>query len=141
MLVELGGDLEAAFDRFLVDPLKTDKLCRAKLAIVQALDQMEHLRRDVFEKAARHVQLEPGWGKEDDTGAPLRGAASFVARIGGSDYHSLLVDSLTDSEKDVRMAAAQGWGTSARKRRGWCFVSRPAWAIPLRTSCPNASRA
>jgi HEAT repeat protein len=111
MLAELGGDLEAAFDRFLVDPVKSDKLCRAKLAIVQALDKLEHLRRDVFEKAARHVQLEPGWGKEDDTGAPLRGAALFaLARIGGSDYHSLLVDSLTDSEKDVRMAAAQALG-------------------------------
>jgi HEAT repeat protein len=110
-LGELAGALEAAFDRFLVDPIKTDKLCRAKIAIVQALDTLEHLKRDVFEKAARHVQLEPGWGKPEDTGAPLRGAALFaLARIGGSDYHTLLVDSLTDSEKDVRMAAAQALG-------------------------------
>jgi HEAT repeat protein len=111
ILGELAGDLEAAFDRFLADPVKTDKLCRAKIAIVKALDTLEHLRRDVFEKAARHVQLEPGWGKPEDTGAPLRGAALFaLARIGGSDYHTLLVDSLTDSEKDVRMAAAQALG-------------------------------
>ncbi len=107
-LLELAGEMEAAFDRFLVDPVKNDKLCRAKLAIVQALDKIEHLKRDVFEKAARHIQLEPGWGKEDDTAAPLRGAALFaLARIGGSDYHCLLVDSLTDPEKDVRIAAAQ----------------------------------
>jgi HEAT repeat protein len=110
-LSELAGDLETAFDRFRVDPVKNDKLCRAKIAIVQALDTLEHLKRDVFEKAARHVQLEPGWGPPVDTGAPLRGAALFaLARIGGSDYHSLLVDSLTDSEKDVRMAAAQALG-------------------------------
>ena len=32
VLVELAGDLETAFDRFLVDPLKNDKLCRAKIA-------------------------------------------------------------------------------------------------------------
>ena len=49
-LTELATDLETAFDRFLVDPLKNDKLCRAKLAIVQALDKLEHLKRDVFQK-------------------------------------------------------------------------------------------
>ena len=107
-LVELAAEMEAAFDRFLVDPLKNDKLCRAKLAIIQALDKFEHLKRDVFEKASRHVQLEPVFGGKEDTAAPLRGAAIFaLARIGGSDYHSLLVDSLADSEKDVRTAAAQ----------------------------------
>lgn len=106
--LELLGDMEVAFDRFLVDPVKNDKLCRAKIAIVQALDKIEHLKRDVFEKAARHIQLEPAWGKEDDTAAPLCAAALFaLARIGGSDYHCLLVDALTDPEKDVRLAAAQ----------------------------------
>ena len=50
-LSELAVELEAAFERFLIDPIKNDKLCRAKLAIVQALDKMEHLKRDVFEKA------------------------------------------------------------------------------------------
>ena len=110
-LGELAGDLEAAFDRFLIDPVKTDKLCRAKVAIVQALETLEHLKRVVFEKAARHVQLEPAFGKPTDTGVPLRGHALFaLARIGGSDYHALLVDSLTDSEKDVRSAAAQALG-------------------------------
>jgi HEAT repeat protein len=107
-LTELAAELETAFDRFLVEPLKNDKLCRAKIAIVQALDKMEHLRRDVFEKAAVHVQLEPVFGGQEDTAAPLRGAAIFaLARIGGSDYHSLLVDTLTDTEKVVRIAAAQ----------------------------------
>ena len=107
-LGELASDLETAFDRFLVDPLKNDKLCRAKLAIVQALDTIEHLRRDVFEKAATHVQLEPVFGGHEDTAAPLRGAAIFaLSRIGGSDYHSLLVDTLADTEKVVRVAAAQ----------------------------------
>src|SRR5215472_16633907 len=47
-LVELAKDLEAAFPRFLVHPLKDDKLCRAKIAIVQALDKMEHQRTEVF---------------------------------------------------------------------------------------------
>src|SRR5262245_21445961 len=36
-LVELASDLAAAFDRFLIDSEETDKLCRAKLAILEAL--------------------------------------------------------------------------------------------------------
>ena len=74
-LAELAPALEAAFDPFLVDPLKTDKLCRAKLAIVEALDKLEHTRADVFRKAARHVQMEPVWGGSEDTAPPLRAAA------------------------------------------------------------------
>src|SRR5882672_2313967 len=53
-MVELSKDLEAAFDRFLANPLKDDKLCRAKIAIVQALDRMEHQDTDVFRRAAGH---------------------------------------------------------------------------------------
>ena len=79
-LVELAGDLERAFDRFLVNPLKDDKLCRAKLAIVQALDRMEHQRTDVFLKAARHVQFEPVWGGSEDSAPPLRAAALVALR-------------------------------------------------------------
>jgi HEAT repeat protein len=109
--IDLSADLEAAFDRCLVDPLKNDKLCRAKIAIVQALDKLEHERTDIFLRAASHVQLEPVWGGSADTAAPLRAAAILaLARI---NYHSLLpllVDSLTDSEKEVRIAAAQALG-------------------------------
>ncbi len=71
-LLELAADLEAAFDRFLIDPLKNDKLCRAKIAVVETLEKMEHLKRGVFEKAARHVQLEPVFGGKEDTAARLR---------------------------------------------------------------------
>jgi HEAT repeat protein len=108
LLSELATDLETALDRFLIDPLKNDKLCRAKIAIVEALDKIEHQRRDVFEKAVAHVQFEPSFGPPVDTAAPLRGAAIFaLSRIGGSDYHSLLVDTLADTEKVVRVATAQ----------------------------------
>ena len=80
--------------------------------IVQALDKMEHLKREVFEKAARYVQLEPALGRERRYRLHRCAVRALfaLARIGGSDYHCLLVDSLTDSEKDVRMAAAQALG-------------------------------
>src|SRR4029079_10753639 len=63
-LIQLAPDLEVAYARFLVDPLATDKLCRAKVAIVRGLDKMEHDHPDTFQNAARHEQLEPVWGGE-----------------------------------------------------------------------------
>jgi hypothetical protein len=107
-LIELAKDLEAAFERCLVNPLKDDKLCRAKIAVVQALDKMEHQRPDVFEKAAVHVQLEPVWGGSEDSAAPLRAAALIaLARIEGSSALPRLVDAMIDPSKDVRIAVAQ----------------------------------
>jgi HEAT repeat protein len=114
---EHSDELEAAFDRFLVHPEKDDKLCRGKLAVIQALDKLEHDRPAIFRKAARHVQLEPVWGGQADSAALLRAAALIaLARIGGHEDVSLLVDSLTDPEKEVRIAAAQAlacFGTEA----------------------------
>ena len=110
-LLELASDLEAAFGRFLVNPLEDDKLCRAKTAVVQALDKMEHQRPDVFEKAATYEQHEPVWGRTEDTAAPLRAAALIaLARIEPSGSLPRLVDSMVDPSKDVRIAAAQALG-------------------------------
>jgi hypothetical protein len=110
-LVELAKELEAAFERFLVNPVKDDKLCRAKLAVVQALDQMEHQETDVFEKAATHVQLEAVWGGSEDTAPPLRAAAIIaLARIEGTRSLTRLVDALADPAKEVRSAAAAALG-------------------------------
>jgi HEAT repeat protein len=107
-LVELTHRLEAAYPQFLVDPLKNDKLCRAKIALIQALDKFEHPTPEIFVRAARHVQHEPIWGGSEDTAGPLRAAAIFaLARIGDPAYLPLIVDSMVDPLKDVRMAAAQ----------------------------------
>jgi HEAT repeat protein len=107
----LSAELEAAFNRCLADPLKNDKLCRGKIAIIQTLDKLEHERADIFLRAASHEQLEPVWGGSEDTAAPLRAAAILaLARL---EYHSLLpllVDALMDSQKEVRIAAAQALG-------------------------------
>ncbi|WP_435008787.1 HEAT repeat domain-containing protein [Tundrisphaera lichenicola] len=118
-LVELAGDLEAAFGRFLVNPLKDDKLCRAKIAIVEALDRMEHPRTDVFLKAARHVQLEPVWGGTEDSAPPLRAAALIaLARVEGSGALPLLVDAMADPAKDVRSASAIALGAIGSEAAG-----------------------
>jgi HEAT repeat protein len=107
-IVELSAELESAFERFLINPVKDDKLCRAKIAVIQALDKLEHGRPDPFRKAARHVQLEPVWGGQADSAAPLRASASIaLARVGSREDQPLLVDLLADPEREVRIAAAQ----------------------------------
>jgi HEAT repeat protein len=118
-LVELAQDLEAAFDRFLVNPLKDDKLCRAQIAIVQALDRMEHQDSEVFRRAARHVQLEPVWGGTEDSAPPLRAAAVVaLARVEGPGSLPLLIDALADPAREVRIAAASALGAVGTEGAG-----------------------
>src|SRR4051794_9871499 len=118
-LHDLARDMEAAFDRFLVNPLKDDKLCRAKIAVVRALDRMEHQDTDVFLKAARHVQFEPVWGGSEDSAPPLRAAALVaLARAEGPGSLPMLVDAMADPAKDVRIAAAVALGAVGTESAG-----------------------
>jgi HEAT repeat protein len=110
---DLAPDLVAAFHRFMTDPARTDKLCSAKLAIVEALNKLDHGDADVFLRGARHVQMEPRWGGEEDSAAALRGSAAFgLVRINAPGVVLLLVDLLADPEKVARSAAAQALGAS-----------------------------
>ena len=124
--VELAPALESAFDRFLVDPVKTDKLCRAKLAAVEALEKLEHPDADTFFKAARHVQMEPVWGREEDSAPPLRAAGLVgLTRVNPPGLSYLLVEALTDPEREVRITAALSLGA----------VGSEAAVLTLRLKC------
>jgi HEAT repeat protein len=113
MLVDLGPELVAAFRRFMIDPVDTDKLCRVKIAIVDALHKIEFDAEDLFRAALRHIQMEPRWGGSDDTAAPLRGAAAFaLVRVNPRDLIILLSDLLADREKVARSSAARALGAS-----------------------------
>jgi HEAT repeat protein len=112
-LADLGPDLAAAFPRFLIDPAETDTLCRAKIAITDALHKIEYDAEDIFRAGLRHVQMEPRWGGSDDTAAPLRGAAAFaLVRLNPRDLVLLLADLLADKEKVARSSAARALGAS-----------------------------
>jgi HEAT repeat protein len=113
MLTDLGPELAAAFGRFLVDPVETDKLCRAKIAIIEALHKIEYDAEDLFRVALRHVQMEPCWGRSEDSAAPLRASAAFaLVRLNPRDLMILLADLLADREKVARSAAARALGAS-----------------------------
>jgi len=75
---DLLSDLGAALDRFLNLPAKSDKGCRAKLALLEALDRLDTEDDDVLFRALRHVQMEPSWGPPIDTAANLRANAALA---------------------------------------------------------------
>lgn len=114
-LADLAPQLVAAFDRLMIDPVASDKLCRGKTAIALALNKIEYLRPEVFLRGIRHVQMEPVWGGEQDTAAHLRAHSAFgLVRLQHPDVLLLLTDLLVDEEKIAREAAAQALGASGR---------------------------
>jgi hypothetical protein len=113
-LRELIPGLIESFNRHLIDPARTDRGCEAKLAIVMALHELDCDDPAPFVAGVRHVQLEPGFGR-NDAAAPLR-AASAVA-LARTRYPKVLIailPLLLDLEPRVRAAAAQAIGAAGR---------------------------
>jgi len=106
---ELMDDLIAAFDRFLVDPVKSDPQCWAKSAIAKALKDLGCRQAGVFLRGIDHVQLERVYGGTADSAAALRGACTLALVDCQIDEHEILThfaDRLADKEKPVRLDAA-----------------------------------
>lgn len=116
--LELDGfedALTAAFERFMVDPVRTDKGCVAKTAIARALVDLEERTPETYLSGARHVQLEPSWGKPVDAAVTLRATCAeglLVARH--PDLVIVLTDLLVDPETPVRVAAVRVLAASGR---------------------------
>ncbi len=114
-LSELADDMAAAFDRFLVDPVKNDKGCIAKTEIARSLHELEESNRDLFLSGARHVQMEPAFGKPVDAAAELRGIC--VHGLFSSNHPLAVVEAvrlLADSEWRVRAEAARALSGASR---------------------------
>lgn len=104
----LGPELVAAFHRFLVDPVRTDRGCLAKVAVVDALRASTDPNVDVFFAGLRHVQLEPTYGGRVDTAAALRaGCALGLVEAGVDGVLDELAVLLADAEADARLGAAR----------------------------------
>src|SRR5438552_501776 len=52
----LAPDLVAAFERLMIEPEESDKQCRGKIALVEALNKVEYAEPDVFLRGLTHVQ-------------------------------------------------------------------------------------
>ncbi len=111
-------ELVVAFDRFFVDPAKTDPQCWAKNAIAKALAEMGYDEPEPYLRGLRHVQLEPSWGGSADSAATLR-AQCAVALVQCRSIPDLvllshLLELLFDPVKTVRVEAARAIGRVSR---------------------------
>jgi HEAT repeat protein len=111
-LQELVPDLLAAFDRFLVDPVKSDKQCWAKIAIAKAVTDLGHDDPAFFLRGIKCFQPEPSWGPvPEDSAVTLRcicALALVACPLPRMEILMSLVDLLAaDPAKPVRIDAAR----------------------------------
>jgi hypothetical protein len=104
----LVADATAAFDRFLVNPVKSDPGCRAKVEIARALYELGEDPAAVFPRGIRHRQMEPVFGGREDTAAELRCVSALgLVRTGCPDALVELAELLADPEGPARAGAAR----------------------------------
>lgn len=108
-----AGSLVAAYFRMTEEEVRNDPGCEAKIALVVALDRMQHHDERVLLDAIRRRQMEPGFGPPQDTAAPLRAAAGLaLVRSLHPAAPRELGRLLADPEPAARRAAAQAMGGS-----------------------------
>ena len=111
----LAPELVLAFEKLMRDPAKLDPGCKATIAIVQALIQLEDPAAKVYFAGVRHVQLEGSYGPKVDAAAPLRGlCARGLARMGHPDALLECVTLLADREVSARAGAIRAIADSGR---------------------------
>jgi len=102
------GDLAAAFERFLVNPVKTDPGCRAKVEIARALYELGEDPASVFVRGIHHRQLEPVFEGREDTAPELRAVSALgLVRVNHPETMVELAELLADPEASARIGAAR----------------------------------
>lgn len=115
-LDELEDELAAAFDRFMINPLKSDPGCSAKTALVEALYRIGSHRQELFLAGIRYMQLEPTYGGKQDMAAQLRAYSALgLVRTVYPEVMVELADLLADPELDARMGAVRAIAASGQQ--------------------------
>lgn len=133
---ELSGYQEAmreAFERAMVDPVRSDPGCRTKAGVVKALDILREPADDLFVAGIRHVQPEPVWGGTQDSAVNLRGMCAIaLVNRGYPDVMIELARLLADPEREARRAAAD-----AVAQTGDAYVGVPLLMLRIRAHEPE----
>src|SRR5262249_9341356 len=111
---ELAADLVGAFDRLMIESEKSDKQCRGKIAIIEALNKLEYGEEEIFLRGLAHFQ-DPGWGEEQsqDAAAPFRAQCGFgLALIKRGDVLLHWTRLRLDKDPRARAGAARALGGS-----------------------------
>lgn len=118
-LRHLDEDLDAAFTRFLTDPVKRDPGCAAKSAIATAWRATSCGSIELQRRGARYRQLEPSWGPPVDTAGGLRSTCAFtLVERSDPDVLQVLADLLADTEAPCRAAAARAIAAHGHRTAG-----------------------
>ncbi len=108
---EVLPDLLRAFDRLFEDPVKRDPQCWGKNAIAKALKELGHRESAAFLHGAVHIQMEPIWGRLEDSAGPLRGicllALPACPDLTREQVLRHMVNALTEPSPAVRADAAR----------------------------------
>jgi HEAT repeat protein len=105
---ELVPELVAAFERFMKEPHKHDKGCRALIEIATALYAMDYTGHEVYLKGIRHVQTEGAYGPPVDNAVPLRVVSALgLAQSRYPDAMEELVRLVADKELGARIGAVR----------------------------------
>lgn len=111
---ELSGfqpALVAAFERLLPDALKSDPMCKGKVAVVNALLALDAPEGTVFLAGVTHRQHQPVYGGSVDTAAELRGLCALgLLRARHPLAAQLVAVLLADVEATARAGAGHALG-------------------------------
>jgi hypothetical protein len=109
LLYDLIPELLQAYQRFVTgDPVKSDKNCLAKTALIKALYELDYLEAAFYRQHLRYRQLEPVWGGKADTALDIR--CTCALGLAASAYPRAIFDLiglLNDAEPSVRLAAVR----------------------------------
>lgn len=105
-----------AFNRFMIDPAKSDPGCGAKIGIVNIGVAFHCLDAELYLRAIQHVQIEGSYGPPVDTAEALRAAAAYGllnCRHADAMYEivELLSEGTRDRFPDSRRGAIRALGT------------------------------
>jgi HEAT repeat protein len=108
---EVVPEMLEAFDRMFENPVERDPQCWAKNAIARTLTAMDYRESSPYLRGARHMQMEPVWGGQEDSATTLRGIC-LLGLVTCSDVprdtiFRALVDGMADASRDVRAEAAR----------------------------------
>lgn len=105
---DLIPELVSAYNRFLENPLKHDKTCAAKIAIVRALYDLDFDSPKFYRDGLRYRQFEPVWGGQVDTAVEVR-CTSAMGLASTNDHRVMidLIEILHDEEYKARIGAVK----------------------------------
>ncbi len=141
-LADLCPALIDAFSRFVPHGAKLDPGCRAKLAILSALDHLGSLDAEPFIAAVRLVQREPVWGGAVDTAGPVRlRGVSGLFRMNHPDAGLNAGLLLSDLDLGVRAGVAEALGHYGTREHAGLLVQRlalPEQEPEVRVACASS---